>query len=137
MRYSPPVDESASRQSKRLRVNPSVGDEEDTGAAPSIPVSSKSQYLYSDEGAFSRILKNSSMMGDKKLLYAAYSSASWRSMEAAWNNWMYYSSNISLSDHLEPMQKTISEFVGWLFASKKLKHSTIESYLSSVSTTVF
>ena len=135
MRYSPPVDESAPRQSKRPRANPSVvEDEEDTSAAPSIPVTSKSQYLYSDKGAFSRIFKNSPMMGNKKLLYAAYSSASWRSMEATLNNWMYYSSNISLSDHLEPTQKTISDFVDWLFLSKKLKHSTVESYLSSVST---
>ena len=134
MRYTPPVDESAPPQNKRPRVDPSAEDEEDTGVAPSIPVTTRFQYLYSDEGAFSRIFKDSPVMGSKNLMYAAYSTASWRSMEAAWNNWVFFNSSVSMSDHLAPTQKTVSDFVGWLFESKKLKHSTSESYLSSIST---
>ena len=123
MRYSPPEDEETSPpRTKRARTTPEDAEaEEDTGVTPTIPTASKPQYIFSDDGAFSIIFKNSSLVGCKNLIYAANASASWRSMEAAWNNWFIFNSEVAKADIHEPSQHIVADFVNWLFTVKQVK----------------
>ena len=54
-------------------------------------------------------------------------------MEAAWNSFKLYS-HVSKCDIPYPMeQKFVNDYIFWLFSVRNLKYSSVESYLSSLS----
>ena len=82
----------------------------------------------------SRIFGNSPPNGNDILISAAFSSASWRSMEAAWNCYKEFLLVSKLLLDKAPCQKVVSDLITWMSVAKKLKHSSIQSYLSSITT---
>ena len=83
---------------------------------------------------FNYIFGTSNIAGNASLISAAYSSASWRCMNTAWNIWKKFCSANNLNPNINQSSKTGTKFVEWLILTKKLKISSIESYLSSVAT---
>ena len=100
---------------------------------PSVS-SSCSKIADTDNFHFTNIFKNSDIAGNPKLISAAYSSASWRCMNSAWNIWISYCSSNSINPNSNLSSPVGARFIEWLYGNKKLKTSSIESYLSSIST---
>ena len=100
---------------------------------PSVS-SSCSKIADTDNYHFANIFKNSDIAGNPKLISAAYSTASWRSMNSAWNIWILLCSSNSINPNSNLSSPIGARFIEWLYGNKKLKTSSIESYLSSIST---
>ena len=90
--------------------------------------------IMSDNVYMSRIFGNSPPNGNDILISAAFSSASWRSMEAAWNCYKEFLLVSKLLLDKAPCQKVVSDLITWMSVAKNLKHSSIQSYLSSITT---
>jgi hypothetical protein len=68
---------------------------------------------------------------ESELLSAAFSKNTWSCMQSALN---CYKECLSLSDqNISFSQSDISHFIHWCYYSRNLKHSTITSYLASLS----
>ena len=67
--------------------------------------------IVSDNVYMSRIFGNSPPNGNDILISAAFSSASWRSMEAAWNCYKEFLLLSKLSLDKAPCQKVVSDLI--------------------------
>ena len=99
-----------------------------------VPSDSLSKFSGNITPNFCKIFGHKSIQCDKNLVYSAFSSASWRSMEAAWNSFISFCKCSNYHSENLISQKFLSDYISFLFLTKKLKHSTVESYLSSLST---
>ena len=101
---------------------------------PPIPADSLSKFPCEILSSFCKIFGHKSIQCDKILVSHAFSTATWRSMEAAWNSLSYFCNTKGISVKIPLSQNCLSEYISYLFLSRKLKHSSVESYLSSLST---
>jgi hypothetical protein len=69
--------------------------------------------------------------GPAKLVMAAYTTNTWRTMETACNNYQIYSKS-SIENRIS--QDQISGFIWWCYTERKLKYVTICTYISALGT---
>lgn len=88
---------------------------------------------YSLENEFAtRMLSGFVNKNQLKLITAAYSHSSWTSMECAVKNLCLFKGNSTVKISLT--EDSLSDFIWWCFNTKKLKYSSILSYVSSIRT---
>ena len=105
----------------------------DSGATPPRLDPSLSKYSSNVPVQFIRIFGKNKFDSNINLIAAAFSQASWRSLEAAWN--CFISFTVLKGFPSESInQLSASQFINFMLTEKNLKHSTAESYLSSLST---
>ena len=148
-RYNPSdAEEPAEPPRKRQRGHTDPGDDQQQEPSPSrrsrrdsdssgvcLPtVNSKmDKYSLDMTEQFNRIFGSSSNRQASEILCTAFSTASWRAMESAWNNMTLFSQDTRVAITYPLSQDFISNFIVWLMNVKQLKSSTIQSYLSSIS----
>ena len=105
----------------------------DSGATPPRLDPSLSKYSSNVPVQFIRIFGKNKFASNINLIAAAFSQSTWRSLEAAWNCFISFSVLKGFpSESID--QLAASQFINFMLREKKLKHSTAESYLSSLST---
>jgi hypothetical protein len=79
-----------------------------------------------------KILANQSESGPAKLMMAAFSRSTWKTLDAAYNNWSNYMK--ANSNIVDLSQEKLSKFIWWCYSKKNLKHLTISTYVASLGT---
>lgn len=101
-------------------------------AGPNVTSNDKAKYNTYPTNFKKKILTSQQDSGPAKLIMAAYSSSTWKTLEAAYNNWANcMKTNNSIID-LD--QEKLSKFIWWCYSEKGLKHSTISTYVASLGT---
>ena len=116
---------------KRPRQDRSQDTEDATGVHTATPSSVLNKYSSVPTASLERIFGGPTD-NHFKLVSSAFSSATWKAMEAAWNNLLMYCKSSGQTIPMPLNQNFVNGFVDWLFSFKKLKHSSVQSYLSSI-----
>ena len=137
-RFNPPPRRpdaaSASAESNRGSKRPR---EDDTESAGVIPLTDIHHFKFLDAIQISsvkckKIFGSSVLTGDISLIVSAFSCATWRSLEAAWNSLNSFCTFSKIPVPVHVSQSFLGNYISWLFLSRGLKHSSVESYLSSL-----
>jgi len=103
----------------------------DSGVRPIYPSDRK----YSDN-CRSRLLdriRTKIGIGPAQLISAAYTNASWKAYESAWNSFKCFEKQTSCNFEWPLNQDALNKYITWACIERKLKSSTVETYIASLS----
>ena len=79
------------------------------------------------------ILSSNMSDNSKQLLSAAFSKSSWKAYESAWNSLHSFEASTKSKLSWPLSQTTLCEYISWATLYKKLRISTVETYVNSLS----
>ena len=105
---------------------------EDSSAGPTSSQDIVNKYSDSNRSALLNMLEKKFIGGSARLLSAAYSKTTWKAYEAAYNSYFYFEIIKGKGENWPMSQENLNEYISWATLERKLKNSTIVTYVASL-----